>query len=127
MRLAEIRTLFDYDAWATDRILAGAARLTPEQFAAAPSAAMPGVRQILAHTLMAQMLWRGRFETGTSNIGVGPDDFPDVAALRRRWAEERRAMRAHLDTLADDDLDRPVRLSGGARRRRRRGGTSCSS
>ena len=104
MQLAEIRTLFDYDTWGTDRILAQAAKLTPAQFTTAPNATMPAVRQILAHIMGAQILWRTRFETGTANISVGPDDFPDVAALRGRLAEERRAMRAYLDTLTDDDL-----------------------
>lgn len=110
MRVAEIHTLLDYDAWATDRILTQAAKLTPEQFTTAPSATMPGVRQILAHTLMAQLLWRTRFQTGTSNLSVRPEDFPDVDTLRQRWAEERRAMRAYVDTLTDDDLDRPFRF-----------------
>ena len=110
MRLAEINALFDYDAWATDRILAQAAKLTPEQFTTAASAAPTGVRQLLAHTLMAQLLWRTRFETGTSDVVVGAEDVADVAALRQRWTEERQAMRAHLDTLTDDDLDRPFRF-----------------
>jgi len=110
MRLAEIDALFEYDAWATDRIIAQAAKLTHEQFTTAASAALPGVRQLLAHTLMAQMLWRTRFETGTSNVGVRAEDFADVEALRQRWTAERRAMRAHLDTLTDDDLDRPFRF-----------------
>ncbi len=110
MRLAEIRTLFDYDAWATDRILIQAAKLTPEQFITAPSASMPGVRQILAHTLMARLLWRTRFETGTSNVEVKADDAITVDGLRRWWEEEHRAMRAHLDTLTDDDLGRPFRF-----------------
>lgn len=111
MKLAEIGALFDYDAWATDRILAQAAKLTPEQFATAPNATAPGVRQLLAHTLIAQRLWRTRFETGTSNVGVRAEDALDVAALRQRWAAERQAMHAHLDTLSDDDLDRPFRFA----------------
>lgn len=110
MRLAEISTLFDYDAWGTDRILDRAAQLTPAQFAAPPNATMPAVRQILAHVLGAQILWRTRFETGTSNINVAPESFPDVDALRQRWVEERGAMRAHLDTLTDEDLGRPFRF-----------------
>jgi len=110
MRLAEIGVFFDYDAWATDRILAQAAKLTPEQFTTAASAALPSVRQLLAHTLIAQMLWRTRFETGTSNVGVRSEDSLDMETLRQRWVEERRAMRAHLDTLTDDDLGRPFRF-----------------
>lgn len=110
MKLAEIHTLFDYDAWATERILIQAAKLLPEQFAASPGANNSSVRQILAHTLVAQLLWRTRFETGTSNIDSKADDALTADALRQWWAEERQAMRAHLATLTDDDLDRPFRF-----------------
>ncbi len=110
MKLAEIRTLFDYDAWATERILTQAAKLTPEQFATNPGASKSSVRQLLAHTLIAQLLWRTRFETGTSNIDTKADDALTAGTLRQWWAEERQAMRAHLDTLTDDDLDRPFRF-----------------
>jgi uncharacterized damage-inducible protein DinB len=86
MKLAEIRTLFDYDAWATERILTQAAKLTPEQFATNPGASKSSVRQLLAHTLIAQLLWRTRFETGTSNIDTKADDALTAGTLRQWWA-----------------------------------------
>ncbi len=110
MKLGDIQTLFDYTAWADDRILDRAAELTPAQFATAPEGGLPAVRQILAHRIAAEMLWRTRLETGTAAIGLQADDFPTVEALRRQWQEERAAMRRFLDGLDDAAMERPFRF-----------------
>ena len=100
MNLAATRTLLAYSAWATDRLLDQAAQLTPAQFAAAPGGALPSVRQILAHALGAEVVWRTRFQTGAPAVDFRPEDFADAGA-----------MRAHLATLTDDDLAGPYRFT----------------
>lgn len=110
MNLATVRTLFDYSAWATDRILARVEQLTPAQFTTAPSDTLPSVRQMLAHMLGAETLWLTRLRTGESAIRVEAADFPDPAALRRAFAEQRAAIGAFLDTLSDERLAQPVRF-----------------
>jgi uncharacterized damage-inducible protein DinB len=110
MLLAEIRTLLAYDAWATARLLDQAERLTPKQYTSPPGPGAHSVAQILTHTLIAQQLWRRRFETGRTEIGIGPDDFPTVAAFRAGWQQERQALDAYLATLDDQALDRPARF-----------------
>ena len=111
MDLADTRKLLDYSAWATDRILDQAEQLTPDQFAAPPGGALPSVRQILAHALGAEVVWRTRFQTGTPAVDFRPEDFADAGALRARWETERAAMGAHLATLTDDDLAGPYRFA----------------
>lgn len=110
MNLATTRTLFEYSVWANERIFAQVEKLTPEQFITAPSDTLPSVRQILVHTLGAETLWLTRFRTGSSAISVNAADFPDAATVRQALADQQRAMRAHLDTLTDDDLARPFRF-----------------
>ena len=109
MQIDEIRTLFAYDAWATGKILDQAAQLTAEQFTAPAGANGQSVGQVLAHLLIAQHLWRVRFETGTSELRLRPDAFSTPAALRDGWREERRALDAYFATLDDAALARPVR------------------
>lgn len=111
MNFAELRTLLDHSAWATSRILDQAARLTPAQFAAAPAGSLPSLRDILAHALGAEVVWRTRFQTGTPAVDFRPEDFADAGALRARWERERAVMRDHLATLSDDDLARPLRFT----------------
>ena len=107
MNLATIRTLFEYSAWATERIFTQAAALTPEQYMTPPNETMPSVRRILVHALGAETLWLTRFRTGSSVISFGEDDFPDLAALRQAWERQQEAMLAHLDTFTDDILAQP--------------------
>lgn len=110
MNMAAITMLFDYNYWATRRILEQAAHLTPEQFVTVPNAHTNSLRGTFAHTLGSERLWRARWETGTSSISVSADDFPTVETLRSRWAEEERALRAYLTTLDDAALVGPVRF-----------------
>lgn len=111
MNMSDIMTLFDYNSWATGRILERSAHITPEQFVTAPNSPTNSLRGTLAHTLGAERLWRARWETGTSSVMVSADDFPTVGALRLSWSEEERALRAYLATLDDAALTRPVRFA----------------
>jgi uncharacterized damage-inducible protein DinB len=110
MQLAEIQTLFAYDAWATGRLLDQAEHLTPEQYAGTPATDAPSIAQVLAHTLIAQHLWRVRCETGKTELSIRPDDFPTLAAFRAGWARERQALDAYLSTLDDGALADPIRF-----------------
>lgn len=111
MQLAAIRTLFDFDAWATGKILDQADRLTPEQYEEPTGPGGQSIRQILTHMLIAQHLWRVRCETGRTEVAIGPDDFPTVAAYRAGWAAERRRLDAYLAGLDDDAPGRPLRFA----------------
>lgn len=110
MQIATVRTLFDFDAWATGRILDRVERLTPEQYDEQSGPGGQSVRQILAHMLIAQHLWRVRCETGLTELAIGPDDFPTVAAYRAGWETERQARDAYIATLDDAALAGPVRF-----------------
>ena len=108
MKLSEMRTLFDFDAWATGRILDQAERLTPEQYSTPSSQDAQSIRQILTHSLIALHLWRVRCETGKTSVTISPEAFPTVAAFRAGWQQERQALDAYLATLDDDVLGRPI-------------------
>jgi uncharacterized damage-inducible protein DinB len=110
LHLADVKTLFDYNYWATRRILGYAAELAPEQFTAESGVYRASPRAVLAHMLGAERLWLMRWETGTSNILLRAEDITDVEHLRSLWAEQERAMRAFLETLDDAVLVRPVRF-----------------
>lgn len=110
MNRADIRTLYDYSAWATNRIFNQAAQLTTEQFTSVPSGSRPSLRHILTHMLGAEMLWLTRFQTGQSDINVREEHFPDVAFLRQAWETHRQVMSAYIATLDDAALQQPFRF-----------------
>ena len=110
MQSHEIRNLFDYNYWATGRILAAAERLTGEQYAAAvPGLSYGSVRTTLVHMLAAESIWRRRCLAGESPTALLREaDYPTLAALRRLWVEEEAAMRDGLARLSDERLAGPL-------------------
>ncbi|MFN8513596.1 MAG: hypothetical protein U0232_03900 [Thermomicrobiales bacterium] len=110
MQLAAIRTLFDFDAL-RGKISDQADRLTPEQYEEPTGRAAEYPPDSDAHVLIAQHLWRVRCETGRTEVAIGPDDFPTVAAYRAGWAAERRRLDAYLAGLDDDAPGRPLRFA----------------
>jgi uncharacterized damage-inducible protein DinB len=110
MQLAEMRVLFDYDAWATSKILDQAEQLEPEQYSEPAGPGAQSIGQILTHMLIARHLWRMRLETGKSDLRIRPDDFPTLASYRTGWDDERQSFDAFLAALDDAALGQPVRF-----------------
>ncbi|HEU0115645.1 MAG TPA: DinB family protein, partial [Thermomicrobiales bacterium] len=105
--LAAIRTLYAYNRWANDRVLAAAASLEPPQFVAAlPDE--PSIRDTLVHIASAQWLWRQRWLGESPMATWHPAEFPDLAALRRVWGQEEAETAAFVAGLREPDLDRVV-------------------
>src|SRR5262245_47809296 len=107
MNTQAIRTLYDYNYWANDRILDTAADVPQESFASA-SLGYAQLRETLAHTLGAEWIWRSRWQGSSPRAVLDASEFPTLEALRARWDVERRQIYAFLDGLSDDDLGRVV-------------------
>jgi len=56
----EIRYLFDYNDWANQRSLEGAAQLSDKQFAQLSAPAFPSVRDTLVHICSGEWVWLER-------------------------------------------------------------------
>ena len=110
MNQNDIATLFDYNYWANGRILAAAAGVTPEQYAApAPALSHGSLRGTLVHTLGAEVNWRLRCQEGISpTVLLTEAELPTLEAVLARWRAEERAMRAYVASLTDDALLRTV-------------------
>ncbi len=109
MNKNDILTLYDYNYWATARVLKAAAQLTPDQFTAPAGLSHSSVRGTLVHILGAEMVWRMRCAEGISlSALLAEEDFPSVNALRERWLDEEQKMRAYLNSLTDEALNRTV-------------------
>jgi uncharacterized damage-inducible protein DinB len=105
--LDEIRDFYAYNTWANGRILDTAERLDQAQLVAADDGA-DSVRDTLAHTLFAQWLWLQRWLGDSPRGRWDAAEFPDVAALRRRWAEVERESDAYLARLDEATLAQPL-------------------
>lgn len=104
MELEPMRLLYAYYRWANDRILARAAPLTPEQLHAPNDGAFGSIHTTLVHLMESEffcsgLIWRGKaIDIDWEPFEFDPGDYPDVAAIRARWA----AIAADLDAFLDD-------------------------
>ncbi len=107
MNTQDIQTLYDYNYWATGRILATAAQVSHEQFVGLAGHSLGSLRGTLVHLLDGERAWRKLFEEQTlTYFGAWQEaDFPTLALLVQRWQADEQAMRAYLAQLTDEALN----------------------
>ena len=109
MNAEAIRLLYDYNYWASHRLLAAAGQCTAEQLDASLPMSWHSLLGTFAHILGAEWAWRQRCQAGFSPTKLlDPAQFATLEALRRRWGEEETAMRAYANSLSDAGLQRVV-------------------
>jgi uncharacterized damage-inducible protein DinB len=102
MRADEVRFLYAYDRWATQRVLDVLDGIDEAVWTRPNVVGERGLGGILVHQLGAAQRWRHGFQnTGES---PAPEDapLPDVHELGRRWADEWRATDSWLTGLTDE-------------------------
>jgi uncharacterized damage-inducible protein DinB len=108
MDMAAARFLFDYDEWATRRVLDAWEALDASSPAAARMIGERGLTAIMVHTLGAAQRWRSYFAGLPRPMRREEAPEPESpAALRREWEEEWRLRRAVLDRLDDEAINTP--------------------
>jgi uncharacterized damage-inducible protein DinB len=102
----EMRTLYDFNAWANHRALDAAAKLSNEQFTKPLGSSFGSVRDTLSHICGAEWIWLERFQ------GRSPASLPDVSecadadSLRTKWAEQEARLLTFVGKLTQEDLKR---------------------
>lgn len=102
----DLLLLFDYNYWATERLLNAVGKLSAEQYAETVAGlSMGSIRNTLVHMLAAERIWRLRCLEGQSPTQLLRwEDLPALDLLRSVWVEEEEAMRAGLARLTDGML-----------------------
>lgn len=107
MDVTTIRSVYAFNRWVNEMLLAEAEKLIPEQARQSAGASFDTVHNTLAHMLGAEVNWLTRWQGGSTKM-LGGDDFADLAAVRARWAEQNAAMDAFLASLTEERLAGPV-------------------
>ena len=105
MRPDDVRFLFAYDRWATQRVLATLDGLDPAAWSRASVVGERGLGGILVHHLGASQRWRHGFQDTGESPGPEREPLPTVDELRARWDAEWAAVDAWLPTLTDRFVD----------------------
>jgi uncharacterized damage-inducible protein DinB len=98
---SDVRYLFDYDRWASRRILAAAAGVDEATWSAPNAIGERGLGGILVHALGAHQRWRN----GLAETGVTPrperEALPSPSGMAEAWDAEWAAFDPWLATLDD--------------------------
>lgn len=105
MNAQNVHLMYEYNYWASGKILSAATKITQEQFLASGEFPYGCLRGTLVHILDAEYGWRGLFENNKFNEDLKPEEFPDIQAITERFHMEEEAMRAYLNGLTDTDME----------------------
>jgi uncharacterized damage-inducible protein DinB len=108
MNLQELQTLVDYHYWARDRLLDAADRLTPEQCARNLGNSFASIHDTLVHLYGADWIWCARWEGESPTAMPQASQFADVAAIGEAWQELEQRVRAVLEGLGEEGIQRPL-------------------
>jgi uncharacterized damage-inducible protein DinB len=104
--IEEIRDLFAYDRWATERLLGAVDGIDETTWTAAQVIDERGLGGILVHMLGAYQRWRHGLAGDDERPRPEQEPLLGPVELRARWATELEAMEAWLATLDDAWLAR---------------------
>jgi uncharacterized damage-inducible protein DinB len=102
-----IRALYTYNAWANGRILDTAALLGRDAFPVQHPGA-GSLQEILVHTAWAQWIWLRRWQGESPGERWDAVEFPDLPALRSRWADVEVETARYLAELDAAELDQDI-------------------
>jgi uncharacterized damage-inducible protein DinB len=107
MTVGDIRFLYDYTAWANERIFDAVEALTPEEMTRAVGGSFPSIRETLAHTAAADWIWLCRW-TGENPSGWPTWAHGPVGEIREEWRRIHTQRLEFIAGLTDADLDRVI-------------------
>ncbi len=111
----DIETLFAYNRWANDRVLAACRKLSPEQYAAEPVPGWSSVRSTIVHIAVVTDGWI-RATAGEAVADPPTEaDLPTIDDSAQLLARADDAIARLLPTLTPDLLNTPRTISGRGR------------
>ena len=118
----DIHLLFEYDRWANDRVFQSVSTLTVDQFTRDLGGSFHSVRDTLVHIIGGEWGWLTIFNepspgpTFATDLWTRhdalftPSTFPDVAAVRLKWAEVEREQIEFVNRVTNESLQRMLPL-----------------
>ena len=117
-----IQLLFEYDRWANQRALQAASALTGEQFTRDLSGGLRSVRDALVHIIGGEWGWLTYWKEPSPSAAFladlwdrhdalfRADAFPDLSAVRAKWAELEKEQEQFVNSLSEGALRRMLPL-----------------
>lgn len=104
MNRQDILTLFDYSAWANNRVYDAVGALSADEFVRELTSSFPSIRDTLAHILGAEWVWLKRWQGESPAKLLAGADHPTVGSLRERFAAIEAERREFIAGLTEERL-----------------------
>jgi uncharacterized damage-inducible protein DinB len=101
----ELRTLYEYNDWANDRLVSLLCRLFGEEtdLRLAREERIRAIQETMVHIIAAQAVWRTRWQGRSPSTMLDPQEYPTPLALRTAFRAERARFWAYFDALDSDE------------------------
>jgi len=103
MHLRDIHLLYDYNYWATKRIIGIVATMDSAEFIKDRGSSHGGIRGTLVHTMGAEAIWLNRWKGQPVALVAKEADFPALDDLLRYWATVERDVMEFCGNLKTDE------------------------
>jgi uncharacterized damage-inducible protein DinB len=108
MTLTDIKTLYDFDQWATDRILEIVAAVPEDQYAKNLNSSHGGIRGTLVHYYGAEWIWLERWKETNPTTLIKEEDLPTFPLLKEKWNLLRHELNQFVASLTEEKLQSPL-------------------
>lgn len=114
----DIQMLYEYDRWANNRVLQAVSALSTEQFTRDLGGSFCSVRDTLVHIIGGEWIWLTYWKAPAHSSAFlvelrtrrdalfNPGAFPNVAAVRSRWAEVENEQVEFVNSVTNESLER---------------------
>ena len=111
LSLADLKTLYAFNAWARSRMLGAVAPLETAAYQADLRSSFASVHATLVHTLGAEEIWLRRWRGERPTALIAPDSLRSFEEVRAHWQNLAAAQDQFLAALAEPDVLQEVRYA----------------
>jgi uncharacterized damage-inducible protein DinB len=108
MKPIEIRTLFDYNDWAFERIWDCITHLSDEQFTEEIDYSTGSIRNIVVHMMSATQRWINRLQETEAAPHLSFEEFDTLIKTKTKWDEMSLMALDYVYSLSPKDLDETI-------------------
>ncbi len=114
----DIQLLYKYDRWANNKVLGAVSALSDEQFTRDLGGSFRSVRDTLMHIIAGEWGWLQYWKEPSPDAAFladlwdrrvaifNPDKFPNVTAVKQKWAEVEKEQREFVNQLTSEALSK---------------------
>lgn len=113
MTAEDLASMFDYAYWANRKLFEAVSGLSTERFTQDVAGSYGSIRNTLVHMMSTEWGWMERSGGTKRGPKLNGADFPTFSSVHEKWTWVESQIRAFLNGLSDDDLNREVEFSLG--------------